>query len=251
MAKCKQCGKKGFFLVVNGVGICSACEKKNAEEAKAKAKEARAKAEEAKKWEPRPYNLRENDWYLAYSYKNVPIDLIFPDPFPGVVDLRAESSGEVSVLYKEVKIATISDNSKARMVSDFLNRGEMVKAQMDSKSSLYLGFYKQLLKAVESNESMVFKIVKTAKKDSLFDIPRYENLEYVSNGDLLFLEYDDDSESYIVKDSADGELGELSKSDSKKLMNREDEGYDFSAFATECDTNDNDRPIAKVIVYFK
>lgn len=244
MAQCKQCGKKGFFLLVNSDGICSACEKKNAEEAK-------VKAEEAKKWEPRPYHLRENDWYLTYSYRNVPIDLIFSDPFPGAVDLRAESSGEVSVLYKEVKISTISDNSKARMVSDFLNRGEMVKAQLDSKSSLYLGFYKQLLKAVENNESMVFKIVKTAKKDTLFDVPRYENLEDVSNGDLLHLEYDDESESYIVKDFADGELGELSKSDSKKLMKQEDDGIDFSVFATECDINDNDRPIAKVIVYFK
>ena len=244
MAQCKQCGKKGFFLLVNSDGICSACERKNAENAK-------RQEEEAKRWEPHPYNSRENDWYLTYSYKNVPIDLVFPDPSPGPVDLRVEDSGEVSVLYKGVKIAAISDDSKARMVSDFLNRGEMVKAQLDSKSSLYIGFYKQLQKIVENNESIVFKIVKTAKKDSLFDIPRYENLECVSDGDLLFLEYDYDSESYIIKDSEDGELGELSKSDSKKLMIREDQGYDFSAFATECDTNDNDRPIAKVIVYFK
>lgn len=244
MAQCKQCGKKGFFLVVNKDGICSACEKKNAEEAK-------AKAEEAQRWKPHPYNLREDDWYLTYSYRNVPIDLILPDPFPGAVDLRAESSGEVSVLYKEVKIATISDNSKARMISDFLNRGEVVKAQLDSKDSLYLGFYKQLLKAVEDNEFVVFKIAKTAKKDTLFDIPRYENLESVSDGDLLYLEYDDESESYIVKDSADGELGELSKSDSKKLKNQEDIGSDLSAFATECNINENSRPTAKVIIYFK
>lgn len=246
MAQCKQCKKKGFFLVINKECICLSCEKKNAEEAKTREKE-----KEAKRWEPRPYNLREGDWYLAYSYKKVPLIMLFPDMIPGNVDLRTEESGEVSVLYKEVQVGIVSDLSKAKMIADFLSRGELVMAQMDSPETLYIGFYKQLLKQVEKCESMLCKIIKTTKKDELFDCPRYENLDGMCDGDIIKLKYDNETETYVLLDFAEAELGEFSKSDSRKLSTKENEGFTLFAVATNCDIDENFRPTAKAIVYFK
>lgn len=269
MAKCEMCGKKGIFLKVNAWGRCEDCERKyryqesvkfkvdyekrlKEEEELRKAKEAEEKAElERKTYREPHFFVRYDEWYLMYSYRNVGITLYVPDQYyHGDVSFDANSEN-VAVILDGVSVGFVSDSAKSKMLSDFLLRGDMVKAEFDGQSSLYIAFYKKLLDYLDDCESAIFALVKTSKKDSIFGTPRYESIDSSKEYDLLKLNYDDESASYVVLDLADGEMGELKKTDSKKILEKENEGFDVYAFCVNIGYNDSGRAICDVKVYFK
>jgi len=193
-------------------------------------------------------SVRIDSWYLNYAYKNVPLlKLDSSKYYEGEGNIDSEGH-----IYKDGEvIGSIEDKQKIHMAADFISRHEAVKVYFDSPETVYLAFYKETYKAVSSLPSMVCKLTKTSAMDSYFECRRYENLEYTQDGDRFVLEYNDESETYVVKDTADGEVGELTKSDSKKLYAKELDGCDLFAFATECDYDDHDRTICKVEVFIK
>lgn len=191
---------------------------------------------------------RIGDLYLKYSYKNVPLLKLDADKYyTGECDV--DEIGNVS--QDGELVGCITDKQKVSMIADFKARDEFVKGIFDGPESVYLAFYKEIYKAVSSLPSMICKLTKTSAMDSGNEWRRYENLDNVNDGDILELEYDFEKEDYLVLDDAGGELGELSKADSKKIEAKEDEGCELIAFATDTDITDDGRAICKVQVFFK
>ncbi len=94
------------------------------------------------------------------------------------------------------------------------------------------------------------KLTHISSKDTVFDCPRWENIESSESGDLVKLEYEFDKNIYLVKDILDGELGNLNVRDSKKVLEHEDNGAQVLAFFEEFD-EDCTNKTATVRIYFK
>lgn len=276
MKKCVDCGKKGIFLKLSYSGRCSSCEEKFQEyqrkiaienskriQAENEARERAKKAEEeAKKMEEErirklkeyinyPFASRLSDgWYLVYSYSKIPVSVDKTAFYHGNVKFIPKNDS-VDILLDENIVGTVEKTGISKMIIDFLNRDEKVLGKFDSESTVYIAFYKQILKQVEGCENIICKLTNTSKKDEDTDTRRYENLEYMEENDLVKIEYNDDTEKYLLRDDSGNEIGELSKSDSKKVMRKEDDGFEPIGFITEQDYNENDIPTAKVKVFFK
>lgn len=165
-------------------------------------------------------SLRDDSWYLMYRYKKVSYLRVDQNKYyTGKCDIDDIGSmtqdGEL--------IGAVTDKDKVQMIADFLKRGEVVKGIVDGPDSVYIAFYKELYKSLSDCPREIYKLTKTSAKDGVFDCRRYENLDGAENGDRLVLEYNEENQNYLVKDSADGEVGEIGKSDSKKIREKEDE----------------------------
>lgn len=201
-------------------------------------------------YEKHHYLCQEDDWYLTYSYREVSVALQTTTPCCGNVSFLVDGSNVLIHLNGEV-VGTLASKKLSCMIINFLNRGDKVVGMFDSEASLYIGFYQQLFKNLSCCDSVVYKIIKTSKKDALFEIPRYENLEASKDREFVELRYDDDTETYVIYDKAGEELGELSKSNSRSVLNKEEAGCELAAFLVDLDTDDNDKPTAKVKIFFK
>ena len=137
------------------------------------------------------------------------------------------------------------------MITDFISRNEKVLAKFDSPNTLQISFYRKLLEQFKECENIVCKITNTSKKDEITDTRRYEYLEYMEENDLVKIEYNDDTEKYLLRNDDGDEIGELSKSDSKKVMKKEDDGFEPIGFLTEQDYTENGTPTAKIKIFFK
>lgn len=266
MAKCRMCGKKGLFLRLNKFGLCSECEESERMRVEKEEKERQARIEREKlikaqeeeaariKKERETYareyfRSKIDDWYLMYSYRNVKTSINGEKFYHGDVNISAGSGSSKLIISNEI-VGEITDQKRNQMVLDFIRRDEKILVKMDSPTTIYMGFYKKLLDGVDESNSCLYKLIKTSKKDSLFDSPRYESIEGMDDGEVVSLHYDDETETYIVYDLSGAELGEISKSDSKKIANKSEE-YNAVPVITEIDYDEKDRPTAKIKVYFK
>lgn len=269
MAKCNMCGKWGIFLKVNKYGRCENCENKMQEEwrriAREKQQEEERKKQEAlklkqerkereeraKKWvyHPQPFKSKINDWYLKYYYSYVRTDIDQEKFYHGPVVLQSDNDN-IQISMGGVNIGKITDEQKSQMTKDFLNRKELVMAQMDSPTSICMAFYKKIMEGIENAEYETYRIIKTSKKDELFETKRYENIEYMKDEEVINLAYQEETSNYLVRNLNGKELGELTRSDSKNISSRA-ETTDAVAVITDIDYDEKDRPTAKVKVYFK
>lgn len=269
MAKCNMCGKWGIFLKVNKYGRCENCENKVQEEwrriarekqqekERKKQEELRLKqerkeqAERAKKLEyhPEPFKAKIDDWYLKYRYTHVRTNIDQEKFYRGFVTLQPDGDA-VYIIIDNANIGKIIDEQKAQMIIDFSSRKELIIAQMDSPASICIGFYKKILEGIENAEYEIYRIIKTSKKDELFETKRYENIEYMKDEEVVSLIYQDETSNYLVYNLRGEELGELARSDSKKIITRA-ETSDAVAVITDIDYDEKEKPTAKIKVYFK
>ena len=226
---------------------------------------------------PNPYSYKLNDNYTIYTYNHIREDenllygftsreekelflklinvkglgpkMALPIIATGSLTMIADAVENENINYLK-KFPKIGDKVAKQMVLDFIRRDEKVLAKMDSPTTVYIGFYQKLLDGVDESNSCLYKLIKTSKKDSLFDSPRYESIEGMDDGDVVNIHYDDETETYIVYDLSGAELGEISKSDSKKIANKL-EKYNAVPVITEIDYDEKDRPTAKIKIYFK
>lgn len=269
MKKCIDCGKKGLFLKLSLSGRCPSCEnaykeKKRMEAAEnakrieqekliAEQERKRKKLEEEQKKKYSNlshYSRLSGGWYLVYSYTKVPVNTDESAYYHGDVCFSINDSS-VEVFLDGNAVGVISHKGKAQMIIDFMSRNEKVLARFDSPGTLQIAFYKKLLEQLKECESSTFKITSTSKRDEFTETPRYENLDFMDENDLVKIEYNDDTEKYLLRNDAGDEIGELSKSDSKKVEKREDDGFEPVGFITEQDYNENGIPTAKVKIFFK
>ena len=273
MKKCSICGKRGFFLKLNQYGRCEECQKKiELEEADAKreqdllerkrldsiaahnSKQLKHVSSEPQSIEPCFFETVDNN-ILTYKYSRVSI--AFPERvnvgLGSFVDFEKEPNNEfddkaVKVMSIGKKIGYIYRGKLQDMLNDFLKKDWHVEGIVDSVSpdtfTIAIAFYKPF----SSFKSITSTLVKTSKKD-IFDNSRQDNLTSISCGDLLSMEYDVDSGSYIVSDDFGNELGELSANVSSKLLEQENE-FGFKVICENNELDDNLKYKCKVKIFF-
>lgn len=263
MGKCTVCGKKGLFLKVNSFGRCQSCqiafEKQETERKQKELMEAQKKAaekqalEEEKSRKQAEYeathkksyflDILEDRYILCYQYDFVKIAMQNGKGLKlgEFLTLEAEPDNQydpqaIKILSGLDKIGYLFRGRLQDMANDFIKKGWPVEASIDSITSdgftCGLGFYKD----IDAFDFISATLTKTSKKDFL-GTSRQENLSSVSEGNMLSLEYDYDSETYIVSDDCGNELGELSKSISDKLYGEEDD-YEYIGICIDNELDD-------------
>lgn len=141
------------------------------------------------------------------------------------------------------------------MIHDWWKKGDPIRATIqtinleENTISLYVAFYRDPFEGIEKYESLRTKLTKTSKK-----IDEYTNRQdactFLERGDKLDLEFDDESETYVVLNVLVEEVGEINKSISTKIKEREDVGEPI-CLVEETTEDDNGKCGANVLIYFK
>lgn len=97
--------------------------------------------------------------------------------------------------------------------------------------TLLIGFYN----IIETDDIIEATLTKTNKIDFLTDEKRQEQVDLLSEKDVLLLEENSESDSLVVKSDAGYELGEISTSISKKIMENVDNINNVFAYVSELD----------------
>ena len=95
------------------------------------------------------------------------------------------------------------------------------------------------------------KLIKTNKKDESTDSPRQDQLDFLSENDELNIDYQYDTETYLVCDDYGNELGEINASNSAKLQEYELDGNELHCIVQELDYNDSGNIVCKVRIFIK
>lgn len=272
MAKCIVCGKKGLFLRVNSSGRCADCEsayqaqlqeearkkqealqaqqererierkKKEAEEAERR----RIEEENAPKYKDACFlDVLEGKYIIAYKYDRVNLAMVSPEngSIGDFLILVQEPDNEYDS--KAVKVTTdgvtklgyLFKGKLQDMANDWLKKDLPIEAQIDSVSKKFVTIGIAFYKDINSFRSIDATLTKTSKKDE-YENSRQDNLAFVSEYDILEMEYDYDTETYIVRSDTYDELGELSASVSRKLYEQEDD-FDYKVICISNDLDNN------------
>lgn len=132
-------------------------------------------------------------------------------------------------IYDELAVALYKDNTKIGylnkgklqdMVNDYLshdNNYYIVIGKSDTPTTVCIAFYKHVSLLTNEYSMKTYSLTGLNKKDFM-NVKRSENLDLLSEGDDVTLEYDFSSEKYIVYTDTGSEIGELSTSISEKLF---------------------------------
>lgn len=191
---------------------------------------------------------------LSYQYENVKIafpklDAVELGDFLSFVPEpdNAYDNKAIKIMHHNTMIGYVFRGKLQDMINNYIKYNWPIEARIDSISedtlTYSIGFYKDF----NTFDSLSATLTRTSKKDS-YDMSRQENLSYVSVDDLLNMEYDFDTETYVVTDRSGNELGELSKSISEKLY-LEDNKYDYKGLCTYIDMDDNLKYKCKIQIY--
>ncbi|MBE6022574.1 MAG: DUF4428 domain-containing protein [Cellulosilyticum sp.] len=164
----------------------------------------------------------------------------------------------IKVIYHNQCIGYIPQNNLQSMMKAYYEdpngqvRGFIQRVNEHNKEiQIGLGFYKQLTKEeLKKVPHMDVSLIKTSKKDFM-GTSRQEHLDCVSEGDEVYLEYDYETETYLVTDDCANELGEISKSKSQKLQEYEDEGKTFYGVILETDYSDSGKNTCEIRIFIK
>lgn len=208
-------------------------------------------------------NPRYDNLYLKYKYYDVMVqgvqytDLDFSavdigQPVKFVFDPHNEfDPNAIQVWSNSTFIGYVPKNNLQAMIRDFIHVEDKVVEgfirEINENSKLItmaLGFYKTIN---EKFHHMDVRLTKTSKKDE-FGVSRQENLDTTSEGDIVDITYNCDSQTYVVTNMFGEELGEISLSKSEKLQELEDEGKQFAGRILEMGYTDSGKNTCKMRV---
>lgn len=189
-------------------------------------------------------DILENEYILSYRYDFVKVSMpnVNGLKLGDFLSLESEPDNQydphaVKILSGLNTVGYLFRGKLQDMANDFIRKGLPIEVSVDSITNdsftCGLGFYKD----INSFDCVSATLTKTSKKDFL-GTSRQDNLSSTSEGDILYLNYDCDSETYIVTDDFGNELGELSKSISNKLYD-EESNYKYIGICTENEIDDN------------
>lgn len=168
---------------------------------------------------------------------------------------NANDKNAIKIICKDQMIGYVHKGKLQGMISDWQSRKDLILASISKvdrkeKSIKYgIAFYKDKLDGKEKWDSLNASLTKTSKKDEFEN--RQDNLDTISEGDILSAEYDDCEEIYTVTDDCGNELGEFSKSISAKVHEKEESGFEIVPVVNEITESDSGKYGAKIIIYFK
>lgn len=164
----------------------------------------------------------------------------------------------IKVLHKDIFLGYVPKNNIQEMIRDYMdNTARHIDAfisEIDEDTNtikMALGFYKDLTDVELSKMNYIdASLTKTTKKDS-FDNSRQDNLLGISEGDNVNIDYDYETETYLVTDSCGEELGEINSSKSQKLQDYEDDDKEFHCIVKETDYNSAGNITCKIRIFIK
>ena len=212
----------------------------------------------------------DDEYYLKYSYYDVevrgveygdfdistiPIDKALYFEF---APDNAYDKNAIRVLYNNCFIGYVPKNNLQKMMKDFYEddhgqvRGFISRVDEHSKKIyMGLGFYKELTdEELKQLPHVDVSLTKTSKKD-FFGISRQENLDSVSEGDEIYMDYQYDTETYLITDDFGNELGEINTNKSEQLQAYEDEGKEFYGVILEIGYSDSGKNTCKVRIFIR
>lgn len=165
----------------------------------------------------------------------------------------------IKVLYDNIQIGYVPKNSIQDMVKKYMtDEQKYVEAfinEVDEDSKyiqMAIAFYQEMTdEELNKIEHIDTRLIKTTKKDEFDIFSRQDNLIGISEGEELELNYEYDSETYIVCDNCGNELGEINSNKSEKLQEYELEGKIFHCIVLETDCNDAGNITCKVRIFIK
>lgn len=179
-------------------------------------------------------------WFAKYKYYGVSIDIsrsTFREIFnQDYVDIRTETiidSTVANIFFHNEFVGTIYNERICKMVSDFMQRGEIVKGQIDSYGSKPLSttifFYKKVNDYLHPIEPFTVKLIRTGSEEI------QDNISMCSVGDKITIEEENDM--YWVWSRYD--IGCIPKSKHEYIDDLMRDGYEFTGTITEIKENDN------------
>lgn len=195
-------------------------------------------------------------WSAKYKYDDVPVyrpDASFSELFEyDSVDVVLEpenpyDSKAVSFVFHGNTIGYLNKGTLQDMIHDFLNRGDLVKAQVQKIESdkVYLKLFfcckrSELLPAVDS---FSVKLVSNSKQEW------QDNIALCSEGEEVDLEYDFEKDKYLVT-SCNCEIGYIPESKTSYISTLEDKGYFPIGEIQETDMSDSGKYYVIIEVSF-
>lgn len=209
----------------------------------------------------------DDDCYLKYSYYDVDVmGVVYRDfnisdlPIDADVEFNEEPENEydknaIQIRCCSTPIGYVPKNKLQSMIHDYLDNndtkivGFISKVDEDEKKiQVAIGFYRSMsdyeLKKLPYVDA---SLIKTTKKDDL-GTSRQENLDSVNEGDIIELDYQFDTETYLVTDDVGNELGEINASKSQNLQDYENEGKELHGVIIEVGMTDSGKNACKVRV---
>lgn len=179
--------------------------------------------------------------FAKYKYYHVPIDIsksTFREIFDrDYVDIRTETiidSTVANIFFHNEFVGTIYNKKICKMVSDFMQRGEIVKGQIDSYGSQSLSatifFYKKVSDYLHPVDPFTVKLIRTGSEEI------QDNISICSVGEKITIEEVDDK--YLVW-SGSHDIGCIPKSKHDYVDDLMHDGYEFAGTITKIEENDN------------
>lgn len=206
------------------------------------------------------------DDFKAYEYYNqniAMVDFVNPDfsqiknfdeiQFVPEPDNKYDSNA-LKILCNGIHVGYVYKGKTQDMIHDWLKRGDSIYAlisyiDVERKEIQYtIAFYKNPFLLAQNHPSIKTKLIKTTKKIDDF-WTREDSCYSLERGDQLDLDFDAETDTYLVTDSTGNEVGEISKKISDEILGYEDE-YEINCLVDEVGTNDDGKCIVKVLVYF-
>lgn len=164
----------------------------------------------------------------------------------------------IKVLCNSEILGYVPKNNIQKMIADYLNNDNKYveafvrKVDKDLKTiEMAIGFYKELtdeeLKCVPHID---VSLIKTSKKDE-YGTSRQENLETSSEGDEVDIDYQYDTETYLVSDNCGNELGEINQNKSEKVQEYEMDGKEFYCIIQELGYTNSGNISCKIRIFIK
>ncbi len=108
---------------------------------------------------------------------------------------------------EEVLCTTLTGNADEGILSE--HEDNVIEPKLTSNIDI--------LSAISNRQCIKANLTKTRKKD-VFGNPRYDNLDIANNGDIVKLEYMDESKTYLVLDKRGNELGEIGTTTTSTIL---------------------------------
>lgn len=193
------------------------------------------------------------------SHKNVDFDKI---DINKTVTFEEEPTNEydknaIKILCNDEFIGYVPKNNLQQMIKKYIDDDNLLIVSHISTLNketqfieIAVGFYNKLTK--ESLKEMDYfetTLIKTNKKDE-YDMSRQDNLSLVSEGDVVSLETQYDSDLYVVMDECGNELGEINENNSQKISEYESNNYSMYATIIELRESSSGTMTAKIRIFF-
>ena len=153
------------------------------------------------------------------------------------------STHETSVTVEPVVSATLEavDTTSAHNADE-----GVLSEQAVNIIELELVSNKDISSLIVNRKCITAKLINTNKRDFTGN-PRYENLDFVNEGDVVNLGYMDETKTYLVLDVMNNELGEISSSISSIIL--ESRESNIIAIAGNITENDQGKRAVSINLY--